>query len=348
MQRRILAHTDLEPSVLCFGGGSLCLPDGRETAFALLDLYRELGGNFIDTANVYGRWLPHPSNLSEQYIGAWLGSRACRHEMIIATKGAHPHLDSKSIGRMSPAELRNDLESSLTALGVDCIDLYWLHRDDPGVPVADILGVLDGFVREGKIRYYACSNWSLPRIQEAQEAARAGGLAGFVANQPRWSLAVVTAGSPDDPTLVAMDEATWQEHYRHQWPAIPYSAQANGYFQKLDRLGKDRIDPALRARFDNPTNDARYARLLQLGGELGTTLDELVLGYLLAQPFLVYPIIGASSPGQLRASMAAGSRSWPADLPDRLSQPCCLPPACREDPPSRDHNRTQKQYPSRY
>ncbi len=319
MQRRILAHTDLEPSVLCFGGGSLCLPDGRDTAFALLDTYRELGGNFIDTANIYGRWLPNPDNISEQYIGAWLRSRACRHEMIIATKGAHPHLDSMTIGRMSPAELRSDLESSLTALGIDYIDLYWLHRDDPGVPVADILGVLDGFVRSGHIRHYACSNWSLPRIREAAEAARSDGLAGFVANQPRWSLAIVTPGSPDDPTLVSMDQAAWLEHYERQWPAVPYSSQANGYFQKLESLGKDRLDPALRARFDNPTNDVRHTRLLQLRDELGLTLDELVLGYLLAQPFPVYPIIGASSPKQLRASMAAGSRCWPADLPARLS-----------------------------
>ncbi|MDI9468632.1 MAG: aldo/keto reductase [Bacillota bacterium] len=318
MQRRLLAHTDLEPSVLCFGGASLCIPNGRETAFALLDRYRELGGNFIDTANVYGRWLPEPSNLSEQYIGAWLGSRACRHEMIIATKGAHPHLDSMTVGRMSPAELSRDLESSLTALGADTIDLYWLHRDDPGVPVADILGALDGFVRSGKIRHYACSNWSLPRIRQAAAIARATGSGGFVANQLRWSLAAVTPGCPDDPTLVTMDEATWQEHYERQWPAIPYSSQANGYFQKLDRLGKARLDPALLARFDNATNDDRFARLLQLGRETGLTLDELVLGYLLAQPFPVYPIIGASSVEQLQASMTAGSRSWPADLSKRL------------------------------
>ncbi len=318
MQTRLIPGTDLQPSVLCFGGGSLCQSDFQPEAFRLLDQYQDLGGNFIDTANVYGKWLPAASNISERYIGSWLASRKNRNRIVLATKGGHPDLATMGVSRLSRQDVLADLDESLKSLQTDYIDLYWLHRDDENRPVAEILGYLNDFVRSGKIRWFGCSNWKPARIREAIELSAAGRLQGLAANQLLWSLAEYRRDTLGDPTMVGMDEATWQLHRQVNLAAVPYSSQAHGYFQKLGQIGKDQIKPDLRRMYDLPVNDRRFAAIGQMAEELPCTLDELVLGYLLAQPFPVFPIIGARTADQLALSMKAGQRVWDAAVGERL------------------------------
>src|SRR5215813_7706907 len=156
MKYRQIPQTDLFPSVLALGTVSFGTAVDASTAFHFLDTFFEHGGNFIDTAHVYGAWIPGSMGLSEQLIGQWLKERNNRAQVIISTKGGHPQLSSMHIPRLSPEEIRADLEESLRCLQTDTIDLYWLHRDDPTQPVAALLETLQEQVRKGKIRSFGC------------------------------------------------------------------------------------------------------------------------------------------------------------------------------------------------
>jgi len=297
--------TSLSPTVLCLGtadfGGSI----EREAALSILDAFVENGGNFIDTARVYNDWIPGETSRSEKLIGAWMKQRRNRSNLIIASKGAHPDLASMDISRLSPTQITADLDASLSHLQVEQIDLYYLHRDDPNQPVEGIMDTLYQQVQAGKIRYYACSNWTLSRIQAAQTYAKSRGIPGFAAVQNLWNLADTQAKAIGDPTIVVMDRALWQYHRHENLAAIPFSSQANGLFQKLDSGGIDSLSRQHKAMFLNPVTERRYAALQKIRAQTGLTTTQIVLGYLMSQPFPTIPIIGPRSLEQLKDSRTA-------------------------------------------
>lgn len=132
---------------------------GRDSAYEMLDTYVELGGRHIDTAHIYSDWIPGERGRSETVIGEWLKRRGNRDELVITTKGAHPPRDDITNFRSDRASVRSDCEESLKRLGVEQVDLYYLHRDDVNRPVADVVETLEELRREGKIKAYGGSNW---------------------------------------------------------------------------------------------------------------------------------------------------------------------------------------------
>jgi aryl-alcohol dehydrogenase-like predicted oxidoreductase len=297
-----LPSTDLTVFPICLGtvvlGSEMSLAD----SFRLLDAYRAAGGNFIDSAKVYADWLPGERSTSEKAIGAWLRARGRSDGVILSTKGAHPELASMQVSRLSPAEIVSDLEASLRHLAVDTIDLYWLHRDDPARPVAEVLETLAAQVRQGKIRYYACSNWKTGRIREAQAYALHHGLPGFAANQMLWSLAAVDPARLPDQTIAYMDESMHAYHHESGLAAIPFTAQAGGLFTKLAD-GRRTLETA--GPYNTPRNQQRLERIRALAQQTGLSISQIVLGYLTAQPFVTVPIIGPKSLAQLADSLSA-------------------------------------------
>ena len=312
MRTAKIPNTELSPSVLCLGTVNLGATIDRETSFTILDAFFEHGGTFIDTAKIYSDWIPGEKSRSEKVIGEWMRERKNRERVILATKGAHPELSSMHTSRLSKQEITADLEASLRHLQVDYIDLYWLHRDDPARPIAEILETLASLVRFGKIRYYGCSNWHLERIQEAQAYAVENGMAGFSGIQNLWNLAKVNTESLADPTLVVMDQPLWNFHRKTQLAAIPFSSQANGLFQKLESGQVERISEGQRRMFLNPETEKRFRGVQALKAQTGLTTSQIVLGYLTGQPFPTFPIIGPQNMEQLEDSLRA------ADL--RLTQ----------------------------
>lgn len=300
-----LPKTDLAPSVLCLGGVALGSRLDEQASFALLDAFVDFGGNFIDTAKVYADWLPGERSVSEKTIGRWLRRRGYRSRLIVSTKGAHPELASMHKPRLDRKEIDRDLTQSLRNLQVECIDLYWLHRDDPARPVAPIIDALQEQVAAGKIRYYGCSNWRAERIAAAQLYAQRRGWTGFVANQPMWSLAFVASQSLPDPTMTPMDADLLDLHCASSLPAIPYSSQANGFFARVAEHALATMNPAQRTLYETPENLRRAARVQQLAAETGLTITAVVLGYLRSQPFLTIPIVGCHTPEQLADSCRA-------------------------------------------
>jgi aryl-alcohol dehydrogenase-like predicted oxidoreductase len=243
-----------------------------------------------------------------------LRRRKSREGLIISTKGAHPRLDSMDRPRMSKAEVQADLDSSLKRLGIDCVDIYWLHRDDRGTPVADILLMLDDFRRAGKIRYAGFSNWTLARAEAARVAAEELNIQGFIASQNQWSLARADAAK-GDPTWAYVDEPFIAWHQQYQFVAFPYTPQANGYFRRLESGTLPEAPALVRALFHSPTNERRYDRIREIRAKSGYRTGDIVLAYLLNQPFPVFPIIGPRKLPDLEESVKA------ADLiltPDQL------------------------------
>jgi len=305
-----IPRTSLTPSSLCLGTGNLGSSLSKEESFTLLDAFVDLGGNFLDTARVYTDWLPGERSISEKTIGEWIHLRRIRNRIILATKGGHPELATMNIPRLSPRDIIGDLDASLRNLRTDRIDLYWLHRDDPGRPVGDIMDTLAARVAAGKILHLGCSNWRLERIRAAQEYAEKQGIPGFVANQMMWSLAATHPAGLPDPTMVAMDAALKKYHGESGMAAVPYSSQAGGLFQKM--AGGLRDIPKIYATGENTI---RFQRVLELRAQTGLSITEITLGYLLSQPFPTIPIVGFRNPSQLNDSWkGAGTRLTPEQI----------------------------------
>lgn len=300
MKYRNIPRTDLSVSSFCLGGAHFGTGISAEKAMELMDCFKDIGGNFIDTANVYGKWSLEGRSASEEVLGMWIRQRKNRDSIVLTTKGAHPFLSSMNVQRLSREEISADLDDSLKNLGVDYIDLYWLHRDDPNRSVDEIIETLETFVKDGRIRYYSCSNWRVSRINAACEYAGKHNITGFVADQMMWSLAEPNKEAMFDPNMVSMDAELKGFHEKTSMAAIPYSSQANGYFSWIE--GSDRREPPkdVLAKYDNSINRARYERVKELSARSGASIPGVILAYLINQPFTVIPAAGFDSKQQMK------------------------------------------------
>jgi aryl-alcohol dehydrogenase-like predicted oxidoreductase len=301
-----MTDTDLTVSALCLGTAGMGTDIPYETGKAMLQTFREAGGNFLDTARVYADWVPGGRHASEKMLGRWLKETGCRDEVVIATKGGHPSLDAMHISRLSAADITADVEGSLSDMGIDHIDLYYLHRDDPTIPVEDILEALWALVDAGKLRYLGCSNWALPRIEAAWAYAQQRGRTGFVANQMLWNAAVPDPEKFKGPApIILMDDATKAWHVQTQMAAIPFSSQANGFFPRVAAGGLDALKPGPKANYGSEENVQRVARAQRFATETGLSLTQITLGYLQAHSFPVSAIVGPRNPEQLADTLTA-------------------------------------------
>ena len=305
MRRRLLPGTDLEVSALCYGTGGFGTQCRGDDLDRRIDAFRAAGGNFLDTAHCYAVWLPGGDGASERAIGDYVRRRG-KGDLVIATKGGHPTMPGYRVtdAWLSPGRVAADIDDSLGRLGIETIDLYWLHRDDTRVPVADIVETLNAEVRRGRIRHLGASNWRASRIAEANAYAAAHGLRGFCASQPEWNLAHknVSDAQRHDTTGTAMlflpaEDEAW--HRRTGFPLIPYTSNAGGYFASAGSRAS--------AAYDNPVSQARLARCRQLTEQLEATPGQIALAWLLAQEFPVFPIIGTLDLEHLRETLAAAS-----------------------------------------
>ena len=185
MNRIQLAKTDLNVSRLCLGGNVFGWSADEPQSFGVLNAYTELGGNFIDTADVYSEWGEgHVGGESETVLGNWMRERKNRDDVIIATKVA---MLSTRKG-LSRANIIAACDDSLRRLKTDYIDLYYAHQDDQTVELAETLGAFTELQQAGKIRYAAASNYTGARLREAAEISRSLGLTEYVAVQNHYNL----------------------------------------------------------------------------------------------------------------------------------------------------------------
>jgi aryl-alcohol dehydrogenase-like predicted oxidoreductase len=311
--------TDLQPYRICLGTVPFGSTLDDAASFRLLDAYLDAGGNFIDTAKIYADWLPNEGSTSEKAIGRWMKARKNRSRIILATKGAHPDWTSMDVARLAPDDIRFDVNASLRHLQTDVIDLYWLHRDDPTRPVQKIVEVLNEQVQVGKIRYFGCSNWQASRIRAANEYAARSGQQAFIADQPLWNLAHINPEAVTDPTLVVMNVELFDYHLHSSLAMIPYTSQANGLFHKMAAERFHALGDMQQRMYAGPENQQRLERILALSQQTGLTLTQIILGYLLSQPFTTIPIIGSHTLEQLHDSLSAAQVVLSEDQVNYLS-----------------------------
>lgn len=306
-----LAHTDLNVSRLCYGTNMLgwMLDQGKSNA--VLDAFCEQGGNFIDTARSYGDWIPDgPAGASEKAVGAWLETRA-RSEVVIATKGGFFDLRAGDYrNRITPEDIRQDMAQSLDHLGTDHIDLYFLHLDNPEVPVEPIIDTLIECRAQGLIRYYGASNWSAERIRAADAYASSIGERGFAVSQTFWGLAVPDAAAAAQQGYQHYYEGEYEDLHAEGLPIMAYAAQSGGYFSKL---ASGTLNEQLAARYANPANERRFVAVQDMAQAKGVSINEIALSYILSQPHQTIAIFGGSSPDQIADSVKADGLALSAE-----------------------------------
>jgi aryl-alcohol dehydrogenase-like predicted oxidoreductase len=232
---------------LCLGGNVFGWTLDEERSFAVLDAYREAGGNFIDTADIYGRRGAEGIGSSERILGRWIASRGNRDELVIATKvgmAEDPH-------GLSAKTLATGAEASLQRLGIDRIDLYYAHQEDPDTPLEETLAAFATLIAEGKIAHAAASNYTPERLEQALDLAeQQAGLAPYVALQPHYNL--MERPGYEGPLMDLCE--------RRGLACLPYFSLARGFLTGKYRPGGEDIDSPAPAAYVTSTSTTAASR----------------------------------------------------------------------------------------
>lgn len=277
----------LSVSPVALGGNVFGWTADRDASFAILDAYVEAGGNFIDTADVYSAWIPGNSGAeSETIIGEWLRSRGRPDDLVIATKVAQY---AKRPG-LSADNVRAAVDDSLERLGVEQIDLYYAHRDDPETPIDETAGVFSELVDAGKITAIGVSNYSPARLREWLAAVEKGGLHKPAALQPEYNL--LERGIESELLPLAREAGIG---------VVPYFALAHGFLTGKYRRDTQ-VDSARAGSVEQYRNDHGYAivdAVAAIADAHRTQPGTVALAWLAAQPGVVAPIASARTAEQL-------------------------------------------------
>ena len=291
--RRPFAGGQLQVHPLCLGGNVFGWSIDEPTSFAVLDAYREAGGNFVDTADLYSVWVPgHVGGESETIIGKWMKARGARHQMVIATKVGSLDGEGPDQKGLQAAHIEKAAEASLRRLGVDAIDLYYAHKDDEDTPLEETVVAFDKLVKAGKVRVLGASNYRADRLTAALDIAEKNGLARFEALQPHYN--VVERGGFEgslDAVCTARGLAVF-----------PYYALARGFVTGKYKRGEP-PPPGTRSDSVKSTymNEHGFAVLDALGRvakRVDATTAEVALAWLMTKT--TAPIAGATSPDYVR------------------------------------------------
>ena len=259
-------------------------------ASVVFDDFAERGGNAFDTAYMYG------TGRLEALLGQWLTERGVRDDVVVIGKGAHtPHNNPESIARQ--------LDESLARLRTDHVDIYFLHRDNPEVPVGEFIDALDELRRAGRIGVYGGSNWTPARYADANAYAERAGRPPFAALSDQFSLAEAY-DLPWANCEHVSDPASRQWLADRQVPLFPWSSQARGFFAgRADPA--DRSDAELVRCFYSDANFERLRRVRELARGFGVPPTAVALAYVLHQPFPTFPLIGPRTLDETRSSLVA-------------------------------------------
>ncbi len=317
MRQWKMPGTELWISSIVMGTGNFSAA-GEPENLRLIDHFAEADGNLLDTANSYGKTKTSDPNISEQIIGRWLKSSSQASSMMISTKGGFPPFEAMTDSRLQPADIKADLELSLKTLGRETIDLYYLHRDDHSIPVADLLGLLRELRQQGKIRYFGLSNWSTSRIAEAIELEKQQTDKVLAAVQNRWSLVRYNDRAATDPTLEAMDWEAWELLKRENLAVMPYSSLGKGYFSKYLQNSCE-VTEKLRRYYENDLNKKRAEALRKLHKDTGYSISQLVLAWLSQQPMPVYPVVAFNRNDQINDAVEAAGINLSQPMIEQLN-----------------------------
>lgn len=317
-----LGRTGLQVSRLALGTMTFGLQTDEATSFQILDKASEGGINFLDTADVYPLGgTVETTGRTEEIIGRWLRAKGAsrRGDFIVATKACGKMGPNAWDQGASRKHLLDAIDASLKRLQVDYVDLYQLHHDDRETPLDESLEALDTIVRSGRARYVGVSNFLAWRLARAIGRAELNKLTQLVSLQPRYSLLFREI----ERELLPLAE-------EEGLGVIPYNPLAGGL---LTGKYKPEDKPQQNTRFNLGTAGAMYqgrywndrsfdtvAELHKLAGQAGVPLATLAVAWVMANPAITAPLLGASRPEQLDATLAAAEYQLDAGLKARLDE----------------------------
>lgn len=268
MKKIYLERAGLSVSNLCLGTMMFGTQVSEENSFAQLDLFCEMGGNFIDTSNNYAHWWKGASgDESETLIGRWLAEKKNRDSLVIATKVGY---DRHGIGAgLSPDKIEYWCDESLRKLGTDYIDLYYAHVDDMSLPTEVFMEAFDRLVKKGKVRALGISNCYTWRMCDAKHVCRENGYTDFTVNQACYTYLDAKNGWPNPLYLnLNVTDERLSYLYHNNIPLVAYSCLASGGYDDPERLHPKYIKEG---KLDLVRNTA---------AKLGLSPSELVLSWL--------------------------------------------------------------------
>ena len=296
-----IRNTDLKISRIALGTANAGLAWDGANAFRMLDRYLERGGSLIDSARIYSDWVKPEVGRSERVIGGWLRHRGHHDDMVIMTKGGHPKLESMTIGRLSKEEIETDLDLSLRALSIDTIDIYCYHRDDKSQPVEELIETMQSFVQAGKVRYYACSNWSTQRMKEADSYSERMGYRGFILNQALYNYGSTWMKPFPDQTMVTVDPEMLNYHANNPRNVLAaYMSLCSGFFHALDSKGEQAV---AQSPYYTKKNLELYDAIKSVAADLNTGITQVLVAFILTRKPDMLALIGARTMEQLDAAM---------------------------------------------
>lgn len=320
MDYRYLGKTGLKVSELCLGAMTFGRDASEADSLRIMDRFKEVGGTFIDTADVYTR------GTSEEIVGRWLGKQR-REDWVIATKVRFPMGDSLNDVGLSRKHILAGVEASLRRLGTDYIDLYQVHCWDPGAPLEETLSTLDMLVKQGKVRYVGASNYKAWQLQKAVDLAQMHNWERFTCLQPLYNLL--------DRSL------EWEivELCEHEGIGIiPWSPLRGGWLSGKYRRGMDappegtRVAGATRhgwsEQWDSYNTERTWCvidELLAVAEEANKTPAQSALNWVKDRPGVTAPIIGARTMEQLEDNLGAVGWSLTPEQRARLDNISDMP-----------------------
>ncbi len=295
MLMRKLGRTGLRVAALCLGGNTFGWTTDQKASEAVLDAYVEAGGNFIDTADVYSRWVPgNAGGESETVLGTWMRARGNRHAVVIATKVMGPMGPGPNDTGLSRQHIMEGVEASLRRLETDYIDLYQAHWDDRDTPLEETLRAFDDLVRQGKVRYIGASNHHAWRFTRALWESDRRGFVRYESLQPKYNL-VMRDEYERELEPLCLEQSVG---------VIPYSSLGSGFLSGKYQRGRD-LPATARASGVEKTymNDRGFAVLEaveKVAAAAGATPAQVALSWLAHRPGITAPIASATSVAQLR------------------------------------------------
>ena len=293
IETRPIGSSGMQVEPISLGGNVFGWTADESASFAILDAFVDAGGTMIDTADVYSSWVPgHSGGESETVIGRWLRrDPAKREKVLIGSKVGFAN-------GLEPDVIAQACDASLRRLGVDRIDVYYQHKDDETVPLADSLGAFERLVEAGKIRAIGLSQFTAARVDEAMETAQRCGLTPPSALQTWYNLVEREKFEPD-----LRDAAL-----RHGLAVFPFYGLANGFLAGKYRSAAD-LSKSVRGERSVGYLEGRGMRLLEaldeLAAETGAAVATVALAWLIAQPGVTSALASATSLDQLSEIVAA-------------------------------------------
>ncbi len=288
-----LGKSGLRVSKVCLGTMTFGREADEDTSFALMDRYADLGGTFLDTADMYS------CGASEKIVGRWLKARGARSKMVVATKVYGTMGPGPNDGGLSRIHIQQAVEASLKRLQTDVIDLYQIHRWDPTVPVEETVDALDGLVRAGKVRYVGCSNLAAWHLSKYLQVALQSGRAQIVSIQPIYN--ALNRGIEGEILPLCQDAGLG---------VVTYNPLAGGMLTGKYKRGEDmptgaRLE-AFSMYYDRYYTDMAFdvvEAFVAAARERGVSAAQLALAWVLGDDRVTCPIVGARNLEQLNDTL---------------------------------------------